>query len=404
MYILSLDAIFASFLEPGATWLKRTTANPNRGLTDDPEAAIPRVMAAQKLYRLDLMLGQIANFCPIISRNRIIQDSVSLNDVWQAIRLHFGFHTTSARFIDLAYIEQRPEEKPEDLYQRILAAIEYNLLTQNGGITHHGQVIDVDEELTPTLENFVVLTWLRLLHKDLSALIRQRYRPELRRRSLASIKPEISQALPALLSELKLTQDVRSLSISQPHPGLLPRNGPPKGPLRGNRRNTRICPLCQQARRPRQDHLLSVCPFLPESDRRFMLRARTLGVEEDDNTDEYNFKDDDYYTHEDTTLEVFHTSVPERSRLSRVSVRRSPILNAISGNKTPVMILLDTGAECSFIRIEEAQRLGVRVDKNTSQRPSMADGLSSLRVLGETHINFLCHGNKLHMDAIVVDT
>ena len=45
-----------------------------------------------------------------------------------------------------------------------------------------------------------------------------------------------------------------------------------------------------------------------------MLRARTLGVGEDDNTDEYNFKDDDYYT-----LEVFHTSVPERSRLSRVS-------------------------------------------------------------------------------------
>ena len=86
------------------------------------------------------------------------------------------------------------------------------------------------------------------------------------------------------------------------------------------------------------------------------------------------------------------------------SVRRSPILNAVSGNKTPVMILLDTGVECSFIRIEEAQRLGVRVDKNTSQRPSMADGISSLHVLGETHINFLCHGNKLHMDAILVDT
>ena len=246
-----------------------------------------------------------------------------------------------------------------------------------------------------------MLTWLRLLHKDLPALIKQRYGPELRHRSLASIKPEISQALPALLSELKLTEDVRSLSISQPHPGLLPRNGPPKGPLRGNRRSMRICPLCQQARR---DHLLSACPFLPESDRRFMLRARTLGVEEDDNTDEYNFKDDDYYMHEDTTLEVFHTSIPERSRLSRVSVRRSPILNAVSGNKTPVMILLDIGAECSFIRIEEAQRLGVHVDKNTSQRPSMADGINSLHVLGETHINFLCHGNKLHMDTIVVDT
>ena len=46
----------------------------------------------------------------------------------------------------------------------------------------------------------------------------------------------------------------------------------------------------------------------------------------------------------------------------------------------------------------------MRVEKNTSQRPSMADGISSLRVPGETRINFLCHGNKLHLDAIVVDT
>ena len=221
MYILSLDANFASFLEPGSTWLKHKTTNPNCGLTNDPEAANPHVMAAQKLYRLDLMLGQIANVCPIISRNLFIRDSVSLNDIWQAIRLYFRFHTTGARFIDLAYIEQRPEKKPEDLYQCMLAAVEDNLLTQSSGITHYCQVVDVNEELTPTLVNFIVLAWLRLLHKDLPALIKQWYGPELRQGSLTSMKPEISQALHALLSELKLTEDVRSL----PH----------SGPLYGNR-------------------------------------------------------------------------------------------------------------------------------------------------------------------------
>ena len=44
------------------------------------------------------------------------------------------------------------------------------------------------------------------------------------------------------------------------------------------------------------------------------------------------------------------------------------------------------------------------MEKNTSQRPSIADGMSNLRVLGETHVNFVCIANKLHMDAIVVDT
>ena len=69
MYILSLDNNFVPFLD--VTWQKQTAANPRRGLTDDgssvPESK--RLTAAQKNAHLDLMLGQIANFCPVISRN-----------------------------------------------------------------------------------------------------------------------------------------------------------------------------------------------------------------------------------------------------------------------------------------------------------------------------------------------
>ena len=64
-----------------------------------------------------------------------------------------------------------------------------------------------------------------------------------------------------------------------------------------------------------------------------MIPARTIDVEEDEKTDEYNFLDDDFFAHEDTTLEVIHTSVHKKSRLSRVSVRRSPIMNAVSGQQ-----------------------------------------------------------------------
>ena len=48
-----------------------------------------------------------------------------------------------------------------------MAFVEDSLLVQGGGITHHGQAIDDDEELTPSLENFVVFTWLRLIHNDI---------------------------------------------------------------------------------------------------------------------------------------------------------------------------------------------------------------------------------------------
>jgi len=55
-------------LVDGATWLKKTSANPVRGFTDDGEGvAQQRRTAAQKVTHSELMLGQIANFCPVIS-------------------------------------------------------------------------------------------------------------------------------------------------------------------------------------------------------------------------------------------------------------------------------------------------------------------------------------------------
>ena len=90
---------------------------------------------------------------------------------------------------------------PEDLNQRLMAFVEDSLLHANS-LTHHGEHVTEDQELTPTLENFVILTSLRLIHPSLSRLVKQCYGTELRSRTLASIKPEISQALSSLLEEI----------------------------------------------------------------------------------------------------------------------------------------------------------------------------------------------------------
>ena len=73
----------------------------------------------------------------------------------------------------------------------------------------HGQAVQEEEELTPTLENFAVLTWLKLIHDDLPILVNQRYGTELRSRTLASIRPEISQALNTLVEELQSSEDAK---------------------------------------------------------------------------------------------------------------------------------------------------------------------------------------------------
>ena len=106
-YSLSLDPNFAPFLADTFTWQKKSSTAPNRGLTSDgnavPEAH--RRTAAQKNVHLELMLGQIANFCPVISRNTIVKNTTSVKSIWQAIRSHFGFQSTGAHFLDFSNIK-----------------------------------------------------------------------------------------------------------------------------------------------------------------------------------------------------------------------------------------------------------------------------------------------------------
>ena len=91
-------------------------------------------------------------------------------------------------------------------------------------------MITAVEELSPTLENLVVLTWLRLIQPDLPGLVKQHYGTGLRSRALASLKPEISQALDSLIEEIRSTADSKVLlpppqdsdSFLSPSPSIYP--------------------------------------------------------------------------------------------------------------------------------------------------------------------------------------
>ena len=67
--------------------------------------AIGTKSAEDRAEDLEQMLGCIANFCTVIARNSIIHDSKSLDDIWQKIRLYYGFHTSGANFLDFSNIK-----------------------------------------------------------------------------------------------------------------------------------------------------------------------------------------------------------------------------------------------------------------------------------------------------------
>ena len=60
---------------------------------------------------------------------------------------------------------------------------EDNLLTVGCGVRHHGIAIDIDEELSPSLENTIAYLWLK---PGLPTLVKHIHGSELRKRSLAA--------------------------------------------------------------------------------------------------------------------------------------------------------------------------------------------------------------------------
>lgn len=359
-----------------------------------PEAQ--RRTAAQKATQLELLLGQIANYCPVISRNTIVKNSTSLSAIWQAIRAHFGFQSTGAHFLDFNDIHLEPDERPEDLYQRLVSFVDDNILKANDGVRHHGETITSDEEISPTLENMIVLTWLRLIHPSLPALVKQRYGADLRSQTIASIKPEISQALDSLLEEIRSANDAKVLRTafqqSSRHLQSNSRYQTPSSPPHPPKTPTKSCPLCKQAGRQHQ-HYLSKCKYLPIEDKQYMSRSRqVVSTELEEPSSDCEL---------DATTEDSHSYRVKSSTTNRVCVKQSPHLKAFFDHH-PLLLILDTGAETSMMKTSVAKANGATIQK-TTQKALQADGVTQLKVVGEVHVTLSRCNLSLQLDALVVD-
>lgn len=376
VYILSLEEKFLPFLEPGCEWTKAKETY-YRGFTGRG--------AATKAASLDLMLGQIANFVPVISRNTIVRNSTSLKSIWNSIRLYYGIQSNGARFIDFLSIEYTPTRRHEAVYQEMVAFVEDNLLTTEGGLKHHGQVMN-EEEMSPTLENLIVLLWLQRLHPQLPTLVKQQFGTELRKQTLASLRPEISQCIPTMLSKLD--------SQLQEESTVCQLRSDTRHNVSGRRAQ---CPICKAARRPNANHYLTKCKYLPEEDRAYLLKGhrpktRTVTIEVPVSESEEDSEDEEIGGEE--VMRV------NQAVNRRVDVKKSPCFKAFFKHN-PVSLTLDTGAETNLIKASLAQFLGVRV-KRSSQTARQADGVTPLNITGETSFTVTRNGIDLVLEALVV--
>ena len=418
VYRLNSERRFSVFLTNGVAWTKKSrVAGDVRGLLPDllaDNAADPNgFTAAQKVLNLELMLDQIANFCPVISRRTIVNDSTSLLSVWQAIKLHFGFQTTGGNFIDFVDIKFAPPERPETLYQRMLAFVENNLLIPGTTMTHKGDPIVEYEDMSPTLENLVVLLWLQQIHPNLPSVVKQKYGADLRSKTLASLKPEISLAIQSLMDEAK-SFDARVMRLGQSGSAFprrsQSRNFQPAGPRRFqqnsrprsqfNKRERqptqKLCPLCKAAGRD-ASHFLSMCQHLPEADKRFMTRARQVIVDDDCDDEDEIFAESEH----DDVRNAYQEEEPITSHNRRVNVRSSPLFHTFYEH-SPLAVTIDTGAETNLIKSSTAKAIGCPVYPS-SQIAFQADGKTPLTVKGETHVILTRNDLELNFSGLIID-
>ena len=189
--------------------------------------------------------------------------------------------------------------------------------------------------------------------------MKQKYGSELRNKTLASLKPEISQALASLLDELRSIEDSKAMRIGS----TTSRRHPNSGHGQPQQRPFLSCILCKTAGRPHNTHNLMDCRYLPDRDRRPWARSRMvmddpddLGAEECEPLDESS----------DLVAQPVQSEEPAALR---VSIVQSPVLNTFY-HEQPVQLTLDTGATSNMVHASSAKLYGF------PHNPSLSNGSS----------------------------
>ena len=397
IFHICLDPKSSRFVSDLKTWDSTET----RGFQDDSNDIREgiRMTKEAKKSLLNIILGSIASFAPVISPRFVKYQSTSLECIWDRLRGHYGFRKTGSRALDLPQLRLNSNESREGLWERLYTFVDEMLLTKEGDVRHENAIVTEDEKFTPTLQNILVAIWLNIINPALPQLVKQRFSTELRSNTVFSIREEISDSIPALISEMEEREGLinRAAGNNFRRSRQKSKFQPPK---------KRSCCLCETAGRPSTSHFLSNCPFLPLSDKNFISRAREVTASGDDD-DEYDEFDENIINelsmNRKVNLESAITS--NKSLTSNVSSRRvdivpSPVLR-VNRNGRASFWTLDCGAEASLITEEECQELNVKI-LPTHQQARMADGTTHLQTVGEAHFTAQHGHHNLFFSGLVV--
>ena len=197
LYNLKKEDEFKQFLKEDTPvqWEVLTSSNPKRGFTGTG--------ADDKVTSLNSMLGYIASYAPPFLATDIEKNARNVEEIWHYIREYYRFGQSEAQFMKLLSIKKEENERPQRLYQRILAHLQDNLLQKNSKLKHNGATPTKNEDMSPTVERFAVLRWMELIHPKIPTLVQRTFAYDLQRSTLKDLQPQIADALESFLEEIR---------------------------------------------------------------------------------------------------------------------------------------------------------------------------------------------------------
>jgi DNA polymerase III gamma/tau subunit len=179
-------------------------------------------------------------------------------------------------------------ERPERLYQRILAHLQDNLLRKDAKLKHDDALPAKDEDMCPTVERLAVLRWMELLNPSLPALVQRTFAYDLQRMTLKDLQPQTVDALDGFMEELR-HDEVKSARVYTPYqPDTSNRTSRQqyRKPARPGRHDVKRssapkpqCRLCKAEGRPHIGHTIAACYSLSRTEKQGMVRSYKVDMD-----------------------------------------------------------------------------------------------------------------------------
>ena len=421
----------------------------NRGLTD---VTINNVVttAATRSTQVEAMLDMVCSYAPELDPDHIRAEATSLKWVYDYIRNHYGVKRTGRGMLQkFDILQRRPNEKLTAFWNRFKGFYAENRLMRNDSIKADGEIPAQDDPKSRYAISSDIVMCLHLAHPDLPREVEKIFSAKLENQDLASLESDVFTRAQVILHQLESNASVRRTVPPSQQPRQQRFNRPQAQNSKIVRRPTRSSNYCSAClNRPGSEakastHFLKDCPQLTPADRQYLLmlhdkalKHRLVSLEERyDNEVNSQVIDmvEDYYgltpdiqvmnpevaedceeaISSDLSSALGSLGVTSHRRLTteivlssrKIDIRSSPsFLGTVSAGTTSFQqqVIIDSGCTGEAVVSDQWAK-----DHQLSIKPSlvraarMADGSSSLQIVGELALRIQVCGNDTTINALV---